>query len=109
MGSGYTSYEVQPSSLVFGLNTTINLLDGQVEITIPKGCQSGTKLRLKGKGLYLHPQKNYRGDVFIQIQACTPQNLSEEEIKIYQELAKVEKTPVLPKKGIVDKLKNFFK
>ena len=60
-------------------------LDGGVEMKIPAGIGSGKKLRLRGKGLGCG---GTRGDQLVRIMIQTPQNLSEEERGLWQELAR---------------------
>ena len=44
--------------------------DGPVSLTIPKGTNSGAKLRLKGKGL--SDSKGHRGDLFARVVVTLP-------------------------------------
>ena len=61
----------------------IPTVTGKVKITIEKGIQSGKILRLKGKGL---PSVNAygKGDLLVHINVWTPQNLSKEEKKFFE-------------------------
>ena len=62
---------------------------GSVNLKIPAGTQTGTKFRLRGKGA-----KNVRGggmgDQFVIVNVVTPTNLSNEEKKLFEQLANVE-------------------
>ena len=62
---------------------------GSVNLKIPAGTQTGTKFRLRGKGV-----KNVRGggmgDQFVIVNVVTPTNLSNEEKKLFEQLANVE-------------------
>lgn len=52
------------------------LSEGMIEITVPAGVSSGTKLRLKGKGI-ADRRSGQRGDQFAVIKIVTPKNLSD--------------------------------
>lgn len=46
--------------------------DGPVTLTVPKGANSGTRLRLKGRGLA--DAKGHRGDLFARLVVTLPEN-----------------------------------
>lgn len=74
------------SEAVLGTTVTIPTLEGgELNVKIPPGMQTKAKLRLKGKGL---PSANGsdRGDILVQIVVDIPKELSEEQIKIVEEL-----------------------
>jgi DnaJ-class molecular chaperone len=52
------------------------LSEGHVTMTIPGGASSGTKLRLKGKGLR-NPQTGERGDQFVVVKIVVPRKLDD--------------------------------
>jgi len=45
--------------------------DGPVNISVPKGANTGTRLRLKGKGLA--DAKGHRGDLFVRLEVVLPE------------------------------------
>ena len=57
-----------------GATKTVETVDGTSEITIPAGTSSGSKLRLKGKGLYF--RNGGRGDHLVSIKIVPPKNPS---------------------------------
>ncbi|MEW6325354.1 MAG: J domain-containing protein, partial [Nitrospirota bacterium] len=60
-------------------------LDGRVSVKVPPGSQSGSRLRLKEKGLpHLHGAG--RGDLYYQLKIVTPTALTEEEQRLIQQL-----------------------
>lgn len=80
---------VSISEAVFGSSKKVKTLNGEIELKTPAGIQSGQKLRLAGQGW---PKKNGgRGDHLVQILVKIPQNLSEQEKKLFEELQKIEK------------------
>lgn len=81
---------ISPSDAVLGTETEIPTLDGPVKMVIPPGTQSSKVLRLRGKGLPLQ-KKDTRGDHFVKVKINVPTIITEEEKKLYQELAKLQK------------------
>ncbi len=69
---------------------------GDEAVTIPPGTQTATLFRLRGKGL---PQlgQNGTGDLHVRIHVWTPEAISMEQERLFQELAKLEGEP--PKRG----------
>lgn len=69
-----------------GAEVEVPTLDGSIKLKIPAGSQTGTVFRLKDKGIpQLH--KNRRGDLLITILVVTPENLTEKQRQLFQELA----------------------
>lgn len=68
------------------LGTTKNLetIDGSSEITVPAGTSSGSKLRLKGKGLHL--RSGARGDFLVNIKITAPKNISPKAKELLEKL-----------------------
>ncbi len=93
-----------------GYTTEIPTLDGKAKIKIDPGTQGGKVLRLKGKGL---PSiNNYgRGDILININVWTPQQLSSEEKKTLENLRNSPNFKPNPGKGdksFYERMKEFF-
>ena len=54
---------------------------------VPAGSSGGRKIRLKEKG---YPQASgARGDLYVELEVVVPSELSDEEKKLFEELAKV--------------------
>ncbi len=64
---------------------------GKVNLTIPKGSQSGKLLRLKGKGLPVYGKSGQNGDLLIRLNVHIPQDLSKEEEKLFKKLSDLQK------------------
>ena len=73
-----------PWEAALGAKVRVPTLDGQVDMTIPPGMDSGKKLRIKGRGLGSGAKK---GDQFVRIVIKTPDSLTEEEKTLWQSLA----------------------
>lgn len=78
---------ITPWEALFGARVQIPVIGGQAVITVPAGSQSGKKLRLKGRGL--RKTKDSRGDLYAVVRVVVPVNPTEQERKLFAELAKV--------------------
>ncbi|WP_298706792.1 molecular chaperone DnaJ [uncultured Veillonella sp.] len=71
-----------------GTTIMVNTIDGKVDLKIPAGIQSGTILRIKGKGIpYLRNPKQ-RGDQHVRINVVTPKKLTDKQRELLIEFAK---------------------
>jgi len=75
---------ISPAQAVLGADIAIPTPDGRVKLKIPSGSQPGRKMRLRGKGL---PNPAGRGDLFLIIEIEIPNQISEEERVLWQQLA----------------------
>lgn len=66
------------------------LSDEQIKIKVEKGTESGSILRLKGRGIPHLKDPHHFGDQFVNITVKTPKNLSKAQIKLFEELAKLD-------------------
>ena len=91
-------------------------LDGIETVKVPEGTQTGTTLRLRGKGM---PDVNGRGrgDLFATVQVRTPKKLTKEQRHLIEQLAKVlpkEKFEPRPRedeqdeRNLFDRVKDMF-
>lgn len=71
-----------------GGKTKVPSLEGEVEIEIPVGTETGDELRLRGKGLAdIHHKKHY-GDQIIRFVIKTPKKLSKKQRQLLEEFMK---------------------
>lgn len=81
--------EVSAPNAVLGTVAQAKTLHGVVKVTIPPGTQSGKSLRLKNLGL---PRKEGGyGDHIAKIKIVIPETPSDEERKLYEKLAELDK------------------
>jgi curved DNA-binding protein len=83
-----TIVPIAPWEAALGAKVEVALLGGGAVVTIPPGSQSGQRLRLRGKGL---PKRSGDGpgDVLVELRIAVPKNISDEERRLYQQLADV--------------------
>ncbi len=82
----YTKAMIPFTTAVFGGEVIVPTLYGKVLCTIRPGTQSGTKIRLRGKGIVSMNHKNMYGDQYVTVQIEVPKNLnaqSKEKLKEY--------------------------
>ncbi|HTK87042.1 MAG TPA: DnaJ C-terminal domain-containing protein [Nitrospiraceae bacterium] len=77
---------VWPWEAVLGADVLVPTLTDPVRVKVPLGSRAGAKLRLKGKGL--PTATGGRGDLFFTLQIVMPPSLSDEDRKLYEELAR---------------------
>ncbi|HEY8106001.1 MAG TPA: molecular chaperone DnaJ [Gemmatimonadales bacterium] len=77
---------------------------GDERVRVPPGTQTDTVLRLKGKGLPALGQHG-TGDMMIRVHVWTPDKLTDEQERLFRELAKLEGDPPRRSPGFWSKLK----
>ena len=70
-----------------GSKLVVPTLEGEAEIVIPQGTQTGDVIRLKGDGVPHLGSRNCRGDQLITIIVETPKSLTDEQRQLLQELS----------------------
>ena len=72
----YTTISIPYTTAVFGGEATVPTLYGNVICKIREGMQSGSKIRLRGKGIVSMKNPSVRGDQYVTIQIQVPQDLN---------------------------------
>lgn len=72
-----------------GGKTTLETLEGRVELEIPSGTQPNAILRLRGKGMPRLRQKG-RGDLLVRVNVRVPTKLTSREREALKELGKLD-------------------
>ncbi len=75
---------VAPWEAALGAKVPVPTLGGSVELTLKPGSHGGQKLRLKGRGL----PGTTPGDEIVTLQLVTPPAVTDEDRKLYEEMAK---------------------
>lgn len=83
----YTYLNITTWEAALGTRVKVEGLDGGDIVYIPKGIQSGERIKIQGKGY--KNSKGGRGDLIAEVRIMVPKNLSEEETKLYEKLKKV--------------------
>jgi molecular chaperone DnaJ len=98
---------VNIAQAALGARVTMPSLDGEVEVDIPAATQSGDEFVLRGKGVP-HLRGNGRGDMIVRTVVVTPEDLTDEQQGLLEQLAKTMGTPTLPRrsKGLFERLRD---
>lgn len=85
----YTTAAITFADAALGTKLSIRYLAGEtLRVTIPPGTQSGTGLRLHGKGMPRLGGRG-RGDLFVVVEVRTPTELTPRQRKLLEELAQI--------------------
>ena len=105
----YCTVPVSMTAAALGGSFEVTTLDGaKTRVKVPEGTQSGTQFRVRGKGMTVlrSPQT---GDLFIQVQIETPQNLNKRQRELLQEFEQTSSSDNSPQStGFFARMKDFF-
>jgi DnaJ-class molecular chaperone len=62
---------------ILGGSITVPTIDGKVSLKVPRDSNTGTQLRLKGKGI-LNPKTNQRGDQYVRFAVVLPEEADQD-------------------------------
>jgi curved DNA-binding protein len=78
---------VTPWEAALGAKVPLKLVDGKTaSLTIKPGARSGSQMKLKGQGMPARG-KAKAGDLFAEIRIVVPDELSDRERELFEELA----------------------
>ena len=83
----YTDLIITPYEAALGTKVDINSIDEYSQIYVPKGTQSGEKIKIPQKGYKIG--NGARGDLIAEVKIALPKNLTEEEINLYKKLKEI--------------------
>ena len=82
----YASQKIDLYTAVLGGEVLIKTITGQVKVPVLAGTQNGKTIRLKGKGMPVYEKTDTFGDLYIQLQVDIPQNLTEKQKELFEQL-----------------------
>ena len=85
----YTTADIDLYTALLGGDVLIDTFDGKVKLKVAPETQSGTKIKLKGKGFPVYKKENAFGDLFVTYQIKLPVNLSDKEKELLTALQKI--------------------
>ncbi len=85
----HTYLDITPWEAALGARIKVESIDGGDVAYIPKGIQSGERIKIQGKGY--KDSKGGRGDLIAEIRIMIPKEISSEETKIYEKLKAISK------------------
>jgi molecular chaperone DnaJ len=111
----FSTVTISYAIAALGGDIRIKTVDGDILYTVAPGTQTGTRIRLKGKGVPTIRNKAVRGDHYVTLVVATPTSLSreaKEALRKFDELTGGSltkeggaETTKEKKKGFMDKLK----
>lgn len=85
---------------VLGAKITVPTLHGPVSVSVPRGANTGTSLRLKGKGV--NPRKGGPGDQYIRLKIMLPDKPDPDLIEFVENWSKGFDDDVRRRSGLID-------
>jgi len=85
----YTTVDIDLYKAILGGEITVDTFDSKVKLTVKPETQSGTKVRLKGKGFPVYKKEGEFGDLYITYNVKLPTKLTAKEKELFNELAKL--------------------
>jgi molecular chaperone DnaJ len=95
------------SQAALGFEFRVPTATEETLVVIPPGTQSGTVLRLKGKGLPRLGQSGH-GDLHVRVHVWTPDGLTDEQSRLFRELAAHEGEPPSRSGNLWSKIKEVL-
>jgi molecular chaperone DnaJ len=105
----YCTIPISFPQAALGATIKIPMLQGEQDLEIPEGTQSGQIFRQKGKGLP-NPHGG-RGDLYVNVRVVVPAKVSREQRRVLEQLGetmKVENKPAERSSSFFDKVKDIF-
>ncbi len=101
--------QINVAQAALGADVKVPTLEGDEEISIPPGTQSGTVLRLRNKGVP-HLRRNGRGNELVVVRVAIPDKLTREQKRLFQELGETlaPESVWQEKHGFIDELRELF-
>ena len=84
----YLSISIGYHQAVMGDKVTVPTINGNVNLTIPKGIKSGQIVRIKGKGMP-DTRRRLNGDQFVKINIITSDNRSKDFILLVEKMKEI--------------------
>ena len=106
----YTKIISVPEAILGG-DVEIPCLDGAYKVKVEPGTQSGTVVRLRGKGLPTVNGYGGIGDMYVKFAVWIPKKLSKEDKQIVESLKNMESFKPNPSKddrNFFDRIKDLF-
>ena len=102
----YSAVPVTFAQAALGAEIKVKTLEGEEDLKIPAGTQTGTVFRVRSQGMPNLGGRG-RGDLFVAVTLITPKTLTKEQRKVLEQLAEVEDMD-FSDASFMDKVRNIF-
>jgi len=102
----YASVPISFAQAALGAEIPVKTLDGEQNLKIPAGTQTGTVFRIKNEGMPVLGGRG-KGDLFVAATVITPKHLTKDQRKLLEQLAEIEDTE-FQDESFMDKVRNIF-
>lgn len=88
----YSTVNIDLYTALLGGEAVIDTFDGKVKLNIAPETQSGTKVKLKGKGFPIYKKEGSFGDLYVTYNIELPTKLSDKEKELFTELSNLRRS-----------------
>jgi len=88
----YTSAEIDLYTAILGGEVIIETLSGKIKLKVNPETQTGTKIRVKGKGFPLYKTEGQFGDLYVTYNVKIPTRLTDKQKELFNQLASLSKS-----------------
>jgi curved DNA-binding protein len=81
----FVALPLTPWEAALGASMAVDTPDGEAKVRVPAGTSSGKRLRLRGRGM--PNPSGTPGDLFAELRIMVPPKLTDEERRLFEELA----------------------
>ena len=85
----YSTHDLDLYTALLGGEVVVDTFDGQVKVKIAPETQTGTKIKLKGKGFPVYKKADHFGDLYVTFNVKLPTNLSDKQKELFREISKL--------------------
>ncbi len=98
--------DINVAQAALGDRIQVPTLDGEAELVVPAGTQTGEVFRMREKGVP-HLRRNGRGDQLVMVHVLTPTKLTKKQKELLSELSRTLGREVVhqPEKGLFSKVR----
>lgn len=102
----YSAVPLTFAQAALGAEVKVKTLDGEEDLKVPAGTQTGTVFRIKSRGMPALGGRG-KGDLFVAVTLITPKTLTKDQRKLLEQLAEVEDTDFTDA-SFIEKVRNIF-
>lgn len=102
----YSAVPISFAQAALGAEIKVKTLNGEEDLKVPPGTQTGTVFRVKNEGMPVLGSRG-KGDLFVAVTLVTPKTLTKEQRKLLEQLAEIEDTEFADE-SFMDKVRNIF-